>query len=105
MDVVGAQSNVVVPLEERVCRRCSGNVLDDAHHIVFGCISMGSICWNHPGLFINGPRSRSLDVFVYGTKSGGGGRFCVRVQEGMLNCVFSVRLGLQISQTLEIHFA
>ena len=31
--------------------------------------------------------------------------FCERVQEGKLSCAFSVRLGLQISRQLEIHFA
>ena len=38
--------------------------MDDAHHVVFDCVSMGRIRWNHPSLFRNGPRSRSLDVFM-----------------------------------------
>ena len=36
--------------------------MDDAHHMVFDCVSMDSIRWNHPSLFISG--SRSLDVFM-----------------------------------------
>ena len=44
-------------------------------------------------------------VDVYGTKSGGGGCFCVRVQEGMLGYVFVVRLERIISQQIEIHAA
>ena len=38
--------------------------VDDAHHMIFDCVSMGSIRWNHPSLFTNGPGSRSLDVFM-----------------------------------------
>ena len=64
VDVVGSQSDVVVPHEERVCRRCSGNFMDDASHMVFDYVAMGSIRWNHPSLFRNGPGSRSLDVFM-----------------------------------------
>jgi len=42
---------------------------------------------------------------IYGTKSGGGGCFCVRVQKGMLGYVFVVRLERIISQQIEIHAA
>ena len=38
--------------------------MDDAHHMVFDCVAMGSIRWNHPSLFRNGAGSRSLDVFM-----------------------------------------
>ena len=38
--------------------------MDDASHMVFDCVAMGSILWNHPSLFRNGPGSRSLDVFM-----------------------------------------
>ena len=62
VDVVYAQDNVVVPREERVCRRCNGNVVDDAHHMVFDCNSIDVIRWNHPSLFIS--RSQSLEVFM-----------------------------------------
>ena len=40
---------------------------DDAHHIVFDCVPVVSILWNHPSLqqlFPNEPGSRSLDVFL-----------------------------------------
>ena len=44
-----------------MCRRCNGNVIDDAHHLVFNCDFMDSICRN-PSLFISG--SRSSDVYM-----------------------------------------
>ena len=32
--------------------------------MVCDCVAMGSIRWNYPSLLRNGPRSRSLDIFM-----------------------------------------
>ena len=103
VNVVGAQSNVVVPREERVCRRCSGDVMDDAHHKVFHCVSMGSIRWNHSSLFINGPGSRPLKVFMV-QKSAEVAAFVYECKKACLAMTSSVRL-LQIPKQRGIYFA
>ena len=38
--------------------------MDDAHRIVFDCVPLVSILWNHLSLFPNEPGSWFLDVFL-----------------------------------------
>ena len=76
--------------------------MDDAHHMIFECVSMDSIRWNHPSLFTNGPRSRSLYVIMVPNPA----EVAAFVYECKKACyVFSVTLRMQIPQQLEIHFA
>ena len=46
--------------------RCSGNVKDDAHHVVFNCVPMDNIRWNHPSLYTSA--TAEVAAFVYECK-------------------------------------
>ena len=39
--------------------------MDDAHHMVFNCVSICNICRNHPSSFISGSNSIEVVMIQY----------------------------------------